>query len=55
MINGLPRAQTIEALHGYQNMKDKLQGLFAAHIESGTVVSKEAIESLFEQLKEAKR
>lgn len=51
VISGLPRAQTIEALHGYQNMKEKLRSLFAQHSQSGTAVSKEDIESVFEGLK----
>ncbi|WWC61214.1 uncharacterized protein I303_103794 [Kwoniella dejecticola CBS 10117] len=51
VMTSLPRVQAIEALHGYQRLKDRLNSMLQEHVSSGRTVSKEDIEGLFEQLK----
>ncbi|WVR05098.1 hypothetical protein IAU60_002110 [Kwoniella sp. DSM 27419] len=51
VMDQLPRAQAIEALHGYQRLKDRLNDMLRTHVQSGRTVSKEDIEGLFEQLR----
>ncbi|WVF72282.1 hypothetical protein IAT40_007094 [Kwoniella sp. CBS 6097] len=51
VMGQLPRVQAIEALHGYQRLKDRLNDMLRSHVESGESVSREDIEGLFEQLK----
>ncbi|WVQ98647.1 hypothetical protein IAU59_005778 [Kwoniella sp. CBS 9459] len=51
VMGQLPRVQAIEALHGYQRLKDRLNDMLKSHVESGKSVSREDIEGLFEQLK----
>ncbi|WRT67041.1 uncharacterized protein IL334_004007 [Kwoniella shivajii] len=51
VMTSLPRVQAIEALHGYQKLKDRLNSMLQEHVASGKTVSKEDIEGLFEQLK----
>nr|XP_019042807.1 E3 ubiquitin-protein ligase UBR7 [Kwoniella bestiolae CBS 10118]OCF21737.1 E3 ubiquitin-protein ligase UBR7 [Kwoniella bestiolae CBS 10118] len=51
VMTSLPRVQAIEALHGYQKLKDRLNTMLQEHVASGKSVSKEDIEDLFEQLK----
>ncbi|WWC90124.1 uncharacterized protein L201_005057 [Kwoniella dendrophila CBS 6074] len=51
VMTSLPRVQAIEALHGYQKLKDRLNSMLQGHVASGKTVSKEDIEGLFEQLK----
>ncbi|RSH78307.1 uncharacterized protein EHS24_002776 [Apiotrichum porosum] len=55
VVSTLPRVQAIEALHGYQAMKDKLKVMLAAHAQSGEAVSREDIEGFFEELRQAKK
>ncbi|WWC69546.1 uncharacterized protein I206_103488 [Kwoniella pini CBS 10737] len=51
VMTSLPRVQAIEALHGYQRLKDRLNSMLQEHVSSGKTVSKEDIEGLFDQLK----
>ena len=66
-MEGLPRVQAIEALHGYQNMKqvlihfqisrrgaddrERLMGMLRGHVANGETVRKEDIESFFAGLR----
>ncbi|ORX39781.1 hypothetical protein BD324DRAFT_667125 [Kockovaella imperatae] len=54
VVGALPRVQAIEALHGYQNMKDRLRTMLAAHVVSGQTVSKEDIDRVFAELRAAR-
>ncbi|WVN85258.1 uncharacterized protein L203_100403 [Cryptococcus depauperatus CBS 7841] len=51
VVSSLPRIQAIEALHGYQRLKERLNEMLRGHVQSGQTVKKEDIEELFEQLK----
>ncbi|WWD01501.1 hypothetical protein V866_008445 [Kwoniella sp. B9012] len=51
VMTSLPRVQAIEALHGYQRLKDHLNTMLQQHVSSGQSVSKADIEDMFEQLK----
>ncbi|BEJ14368.1 hypothetical protein CspHIS471_0401350 [Cutaneotrichosporon sp. HIS471] len=51
VVGGLPRVQAIEALHGYEAMRDKLKVMLAGHVASGEAVSRDDIESFFENLR----
>ncbi|EIW69611.1 hypothetical protein TREMEDRAFT_30535 [Tremella mesenterica DSM 1558] len=51
VISTLPRVQAIEALHGYTKMKTRLQTLLAQHASRGETVTRETIESFFEDLR----
>ncbi|KAK8869888.1 hypothetical protein IAR55_000456 [Kwoniella newhampshirensis] len=51
VIGSLPRVQAIEALHGYQRLKDRLNDMLRIHAEEGKTVSREDIDDLFEQLR----
>ncbi|XAO24080.1 hypothetical protein I312_102870 [Cryptococcus bacillisporus CA1280] len=51
VVSSLPRIQAIEALHGYQRLKEQLNDMLRSHVQSGKTVSKEDIEELFEKLK----
>ncbi|GMK58788.1 hypothetical protein CspeluHIS016_0602300 [Cutaneotrichosporon spelunceum] len=51
VVGGLPRAQAIEALYGYEVMRDKLKVMLAGHVASGEAVSRDDIESFFENLR----
>ncbi|OXC69828.1 hypothetical protein AYX13_01595 [Cryptococcus neoformans] len=51
VVSSLPRIQAIEALYGYQRLKEQLNDMLRSHVQSGKAVSKEDIEELFEKLK----
>ncbi|OWZ65599.1 hypothetical protein AYX15_02945 [Cryptococcus neoformans] len=51
VVSSLPRIQAIEALYGYQRLKEQLNDMLRSHVQSGKTVSKEDIEELFEKLK----
>ena len=67
VMEGLPRFQAIEALHGYQDMKwvtnysqnhwkgtdgrERLMGMLRGHVANGETVRKEDIESFFAGLR----
>ncbi|ODO11468.1 hypothetical protein I350_00248 [Cryptococcus amylolentus CBS 6273] len=50
-LSNLPRVQTIEALHGYQRLKNRLSEMLAERAADGRSVSKEDIDEMFEQLR----
>ncbi|WOO85488.1 Protein mlo2 [Vanrija pseudolonga] len=54
MVSSLPRVQAIEALHGFHAMKDKLKAMLAGHAQSGQSVSREDIETFFQDLRQNK-
>ncbi|TXT07117.1 hypothetical protein VHUM_03287 [Vanrija humicola] len=67
VVSSLPRVQAIEALHGFQAMKwvpmsvllltnrrDKLKVMLAGHAQSGQSVSREDIETFFQDLRQNK-
>ncbi|CAK9786946.1 hypothetical protein CC85DRAFT_286164 [Cutaneotrichosporon oleaginosum] len=51
VVSALPRVQAIEALYGYESMRDKLKVMLAAHVQSGQAVSRDDIETFFENLR----
>ncbi|TYJ56609.1 hypothetical protein B9479_002701 [Cryptococcus floricola] len=50
-LSNLPRVQTIEALHGYQRLKNRLSEMLAERAADGRSVSKEDVDEMFEQLR----
>ncbi|ORY33721.1 hypothetical protein BCR39DRAFT_265315 [Naematelia encephala] len=51
VVGSLPRVQAIEALHGYQNMKEGLKVLLSGRAERGEIVTRDDIEGFFADLK----
>ncbi|WVQ78008.1 hypothetical protein IAT38_000089 [Cryptococcus sp. DSM 104549] len=52
LVNALPRAQAIEAVHAFQRLQQGLSGMLQNHVRDGsTVIRKEDIDELFEKLR----
>ncbi|KAL7422274.1 hypothetical protein Q5752_002920 [Cryptotrichosporon argae] len=55
VIGSLPRVQAIEALHGYQAMKDGLVAMLAQRAATGQAVTRDDVTDMFERLRRARQ
>lgn len=54
-FSSLPRAQAIDGLQAYSNLRDKMMAFLRPFAEAGEVVTKDAIEAFFEADREERR